>query len=251
MSEREIPPLVGVLTRTLVKSPVIRSIIPAQILDASFNDIILVRNRSIEIKAVIREEIDSDPYLQDVMCKQDFESNIRTARIFGRQRTYEKIDKSAEGVPWQEEIIPRTPYQQDPFVVPELPPHILALTLESSKLVFLCAFYDWGGHPRWLSNYRVLPDHARSYSKQLGEHLAVDPRSRAMAVAANEGFFALYALKPMDQLKEELETVVGLQSANFDPIMDVCPHLRSRYRLVSNVSTLTRASRSDSSRLRA
>lgn len=212
--------MIGVLKRTLIKSPVIKSIIPARILHASHNDVIFVRSDSIEVKAVIENY--PNPYLQDIICKADFDSDIRSARILGRPRTYQKVEKSEENVLVEEDKPPRTPYRQPSFIPPEIPPHILALTLESSKLIFLCAFYDWTGHPQWLSSYRVLPNHAHSYSKRLGEHIAVDPKSRAMAVAANESCFALYALKSMDQLREEVETVVGLQSTNFDPITDVC-----------------------------
>ena len=219
MAEVEKPPVVGVLTRTLVKSPVIKFIIPARIRHTSpKNDVIFVRDDSVEIKEVIshREEVGDSggesAYLKDIIDKTDFDSSIRSARILGRARHYETIEE----------------YQDVPSEPMELPPQILALTLESSKVVFLCAFYDWGNHLRWLSSYRILPDHAQSYSKRLGEHLAVDPKSRAMAVAANEGSFVLYALKPMDQLKEQVETLVGMQSSKFDPVMDVRSHLGQR-----------------------
>ena len=218
MPEVEKPPVLGVLTRTLVKSPVIKSIIPARIRHTSpKNDVIFVRNDSVEIKEVICKRGDRDSggesaYLKDIIDKTDFDSSIRSARILGRTRQYEKVGD----------------YQDIPSKPMELPPQILALTLESSKVVFLCAFYDWGEHLRWLSSYRILPDHAQSHSKRLGEHIAVDPTSRAMAVAANEGSFVLYALMPIDQLKEQVETMVGMQSSKFDPIMDVRSHLSQR-----------------------
>ena len=204
----------------------IKSIIPARILDASCNDVIFVGINSVEIKAVQEIEKDddeevSDYYLQDIIRKTDFDSEIRSAKILGRPREYEKVEQSAVGVPRKGKKLPKRPSKQPSFVQPRVPHHILALTLESSKLVFLCGVYDWYGHPQWLSSYRVLPDHAQSYSKRLGEHIAVDPNSRAMAVAANEGFFVLYALRSMDRLKEEVEAVVELESSRFDPILDV------------------------------
>ena len=222
--------LLGVLTQTLVKSPVIRFIIPARIRHADNNDVILVRGDSVELQEVIKvlgEEEDGmkkirEAYFTHVASKADFDSNIRSARVFGRPRIYGKVDESLEDHP---EIKPEessSPVQRSSYR-PELPPQILALALESSKLVFLCAFYDFYGHVRWLSSYRVLPDYAQTYSKQLGEHIAVDPTSRAMAVAANEGSFVLYALKNMKQMKDEVETKVGLQSTRFDPIIDVRP----------------------------
>lgn len=231
MAEKEVPPVLGVLTRTLVKSPVIRFIIPASILDAShqkvlIKNVVIVRIDSIEINTVLKDSKDSH-YLQHVISKTDFDSSIRAARIFGGPRTYEKIDKAEENKPRLEEISTPTSLPNQPaFKPPEIPSHILALTLESSKLVFICAFYDWSGHPQWLSSYKVLWDEGRPYSKRLGEHLAVDSKSRAMAVAAYEGSFQLFALKKWDQLKKDVETNIGLQSSNFNPIIDVCSQSR-------------------------
>lgn len=185
-------PLLGALTQTLIKSPVIRSIIPARIRHADKNDVILIRNDSIEINEVIKvfnEENHRicDAYLVHIAGKADFDSTIRAAKVFGRPRIYGKVDEDEDDT---------LPIQRSVYR-PEIPPQILAITLESSKIVFLCTFYDFSGHVRWLSNYRVLPDNAQTYSKQLGEHITVDPKSRAMAVAANEGSFVLYSLKPM------------------------------------------------------
>ena len=217
MAEVEDLPVLGVLTRTLVKSPVIKFIIPARIRHTSpKTDVLFIRNDSVEVKEVIPGDAQhvggASAYLKDIIDKADFDSSIRSARILGRTREYES----------------RSDYQNIPSKPMEIPPQILALTLESSKVVFLCAFYDWENHIRWLSSYRILPNHAQSYSKQLGEHVAVDPKSRAMAVAAIEGSFVLYALMSMDQLKEQVETVVGMQSSKFNPIMDVRSHLSQK-----------------------
>lgn len=220
--------LLGVLTQTLVKSPVIRSIIPARIRHADKNDVIFVRGDSIEIKEVTKvfgEESNAiirDACLANIAGKADFDSTIRSARVLGTPRKIEQwgFTETPVSVIKHEEAVYRV---QPSFYRPELPPQILVMALESSKLVFICMFYDFSGHVRWLSSYRVLPNYAQTYSKQLGEHIAVDPKSRAMAVAANEGSFVLYALKSMDQMKHEVEAVVGLQSTKFDPIIDVRP----------------------------
>ena len=255
MAEVEKLPVLGVLTRTLVKSPVIKFVIPARIRHTSpKNDVIFVRSDSVEVKEVIPKDKEGEngdkkggvsAYLKDIIDKADFDSSIRSARILGRTRPYEKLrtspDDELRSSPYDE--LRTSPYEQlrDYQDIPskpmELPPQILALTLESSKVVFLCAFYDWGNHIRWLSSYRILPDHAQSYSKQLGEHIAVDPKSRAMAVAANEGSFVLYALMPMNQLKEQVETMVGMQSSKFNPIMDVRSHLSQKSALWATKSS--------------
>ena len=46
-------------------------------------------------------------------------------------------------------------------------------------------------------------------------------RSRAMAVAAHEERFTIYALKPMTQLRDELESPDGILGDRFMPIREV------------------------------
>ena len=246
MTELEEPPLLGALTRTLIKSPVIKSILPARIRHSSLIDLILVGCDSVEIKQVIPVYVESlgindtkyhtieNVYLKDITVKEDFDSNIRSARIFGNARIYGSTDDSvikSEGTRSSEApSLPR----------PQLPPQFLALTLESSKIVFLCAFYNFSGELKWLSSYRPLPNYGPTYSKQLGEHLAVDPESRAMAVAANEGSFMLYSLRSVDELRQEIDPLVGHQSCNFDPVKDVSSEIHSNVAFANPRSVLIR-----------
>ena len=94
--------LLGALTQTLVKSPVIRSIIPARIRHADKNDVILVRNDSIEINEVIKvfdeNNLIRDAYLTHIASKADFDSTIRAAKIFGTPRIYEEVPKALQDV---------------------------------------------------------------------------------------------------------------------------------------------------------
>ena len=101
----------------------------------------------------------------------------------------------------------------------EPPPQIAVVALQSNRLVFLTAFDDAKSGTYFFANQKILQS-SSSYSQQLGEHLAVDPRSRAMAVAACEGRMCLYALKPMDVLRHEYS-----QKKAFMPIAAVskCP----------------------------
>lgn len=45
-------------------------------------------------------------------------------------------------------------------------------------------------------------------------------RSRAMVVAAHEERFTIYALKPMTQLRDELESPDGILEESFMPIRE-------------------------------
>ena len=225
MAGTEVPkaPALGLLTRTLVDSPVVKLIIPARIRHASKNDVVFVRQNSIEIKQLRRHGDEGESsYLQDIAVKNDFDSPIRTARIFGLPRVFEEVAPDIDAILKQE-------YFAEPELEAglnaELPPQILALTLESMKLVFLCALHDRDGNVLFQSSYRILSTAGEtSHSQQLGEHIAVDPKSRAMAVAANEGSFYFYALKNMSDLKKEFNVANDSQNATLDPITGASIH---------------------------
>lgn len=219
-NEASRPPSLGLLTQTLIEGPVIKSIIPARIRHSSKNDVVLVRDRSIQIKEIRKEGTKGEySYLEDVAVKNDFDSTIRVARTFELPRTNAPSEPPPTGI---DAIIKQEvtePLEPEVKLHPELPPQMIALTLESMKLVFLCAFHE-DQEVRFLSSYRHMPA-SKSHSEQIGEHLAIDPKSRAMAVAANEGSFYLYALKNLEDLKKDVESANALRSGHFDPVKGV------------------------------
>lgn len=222
MTEVPSPPVIGLLTRTLVDSPVIKLIIPARIRHVSRNDVVFVRERSVEIKELCNHGSEGESsYLREIAIKNDFDSPIRAARIFGMPRSFEKLQSGIEAIVKRES----TPMSCEDIVPrPQLPPQILVLTLESMKLVFLFAFHDENGHVRFQSSYRNLASIGRSSrSQQLGEHIAVDPRSRAMAVAANEGSFYFYTLKHREVITDEMNAAHALQDFTLNLISGVSP----------------------------
>ena len=171
------PPVLGCLTQTLVKSPVIKYMIPARIRHQKYNDVIFVYSNYIEIKQVITEGHleDLSVELRDVAFKSDFDSTIRAARIFGSSR---KITASVqkptgiEAIIKKEELPP--PDNADDYH-PGIPPQILVLSLESKKLVFLFAFHNASGAVHFVCRQRALPS-AAAYNEQVGEYIAVDPK---------------------------------------------------------------------------
>ena len=170
-SNISIPPTCGILTRTLVKSPVINLIIPAQIRHKNQNDVVFVREDSLEI-----HELSADGTLQHVATKADFGSSIRTAKAMG--------DARKPGIPQM------TLHNDEPVKVkdeePEtggvltngrstLPPQILVLVLESMKLVFLYATIDKQNRIHYCTYQKPLPTRT-SYNERAGKHLTIDPK---------------------------------------------------------------------------
>ncbi|KAH7051991.1 mono-functional DNA-alkylating methyl methanesulfonate N-term-domain-containing protein, partial [Macrophomina phaseolina] len=116
-------------------------------------------------------------------------SRIRAARVFGEPRKFihppmtEKAQIPAE-TDWNEVV----------------PPQLLVLTLESQELLFLFARPQRDGTVEWKESCIPLSPDA-SLLEQPGKHLAVDPRSRALAVGASESSIFIYAAKPMPELR--------------------------------------------------
>ena len=171
------PPTLGLLTQTLVRSPVIRYIIPARIRHQKYNDVLLIYSNYIEIKEVVTQDYlpDLSIELRDIAVKSDFDSPIRAARIFGSPRRITASVQEPTGIDAiikNEESPPGD--ETDQYHV-GIPPQILVLSLQSKKLVFLFAFHDCSKAVHFLSSERLLPSHA-VHNEQLGEHIAVDPK---------------------------------------------------------------------------
>ncbi|KAL8853838.1 MAG: hypothetical protein Q9221_001309 [Calogaya cf. arnoldii] len=235
-------PVLGIITRTLIRSPVIKSIIPARIRHRSRNDVVLVYDDAIVIKEVLGgERIGDDPFkdvtLEDVVEKRDFDSPIQAARILGLPRE-PKVPRFP-GKFWSQHTNSHksqspSETKPEPLHDNEVPPQILVLTLASRSLLFLFAYHDVHEQAHFLSNMWPLPAQADDI-QELGVHLAVDPkwvgflvlegsrrandfRSRAMAVGAHEDRLAIYTLKSMEQIRKEVQRQDRLDAKCFSPI---------------------------------
>lgn len=165
------PPTCGILTRTLVRSPVINLIIPAQIRHKDNNDVVFVREDSLEIYELSRE---GD--LQHVTTKADFGSSIRAAKAMG--------DARKPGIPQMTlhnddpvKVKDEEPETRDVFTSGRspLPPQILVLVLESMKLVFLFVTFGPQNHLNYSTHQQPLPTRT-SYNERVGRHLSIDPK---------------------------------------------------------------------------
>ena len=163
------PPLLGILTQTIIRSPVVKWIIPAQIRHENKNDVIFVYDDYIEIKEIVQAE---NGYMQNVVVKADFDSSIRSARIYGLPRQYYIHAWKTEGY---DAIIKKEPQDWQATPRTQSPPHILVLALGSNKLVFLFALDNNSSQVRFVYYSRPLPSPG-PMPKPVAEHLAVDPR---------------------------------------------------------------------------
>ena len=173
-------PSLGLVTQTLVRSPVIKWILPARVRHPDRNDVLFITADSVTIK-----EAQGNYTLQEVATKNDFDAHIRSARIFGIPRKLTDEDKYAaarrdDRMMWESHHVHSK--SEDDLYFDEskrtLPPQIAVLALESNKLVFLCAANGSSDHPLFVCSQQQLPA-AQSPLEELGEHIAVDPKSVA------------------------------------------------------------------------
>ena len=71
-------PRVGLLSRTLTRSPTFRWILPARIRHKNKNDVVFVGEDFIQVKEYL-----SSGNLEDVATKADFGARIRAAKVLG------------------------------------------------------------------------------------------------------------------------------------------------------------------------
>ncbi|KXT06603.1 hypothetical protein AC578_8522 [Pseudocercospora eumusae] len=179
---------VGVYTKTVVQSSVIRWILHARIRHRRLNDVVFVGEDFIHVK-----QVGEEGHLVDIATKADFDARIRAAT------TFHHTDDAAD-----EDFLVKLEKDAASFKIDAGPPQCIVLTLDSNDLVFVFLRRHDDGIFRFVQQTCPMPSFDRILF-QPGEHVAVDPFSRGIAVAANEKEIILYAAKPKDQIQYEIK----------------------------------------------
>lgn len=182
-------PVAGVVTTSILPSPVVQFILHAKIRTADHNDVVFVGNHAIQLK-----EVKEEGHLDDIGTKRDFDARIRAAKTFS-------VAPSENDGP---SFIKHEDDAESANRI-QLPPQLLVLTLDSRDIVFIYVRTDTNGRRHFVHQTFPMPTFDRMLF-QPGEHLAVDPYSRAIAVAANEREVVIYAAKSAKRLQHELRT---------------------------------------------
>ncbi|KGO51599.1 Cleavage/polyadenylation specificity factor, A subunit, C-terminal [Penicillium expansum] len=170
----------GLLTQPLIPSPVINWILPARLRDKDHNDVVFIGERRIQIKEAL-----PSGHLQDVVEKSDLEGSIIGAKV---------INVSTQGASG----LMAHYYDNDNN---HLPPQILFLATDSNELLFM--YYSEVGDGPFVCYNRPLPRDVNIADKY-GKHIAVDPKSRAVAVSASRNFFGILWLKSAAELQAQM-----------------------------------------------
>ena len=184
----------AVMTQTLIDPPTIKQMLPAQMRHHGKDYVVFIRSRSVEIHEVIESE---DHEFRRIHPKVKVQSPIRAARVFGSFEDTSEVSENKDDIKMELET-------NDQSTLSDLAPQFVALALDSKKLCFLFPTTDLSGKVEILQSYKELYS-GSSYQEQIGEHIAVDPTSRALAVAAHENLFTFMALKTRQALVDEFQ----------------------------------------------
>ncbi|KAJ5678282.1 uncharacterized protein N7477_003915 [Penicillium maclennaniae] len=186
---RELTGFLGVFTQTLLPSPVTQWILPARLRNRNHNDVVFVGQRRVQIK-----QATVGGFLEDVLEKTDFTGSIVGAKV---------LNVSTQ-LPWESQLQTRDPSARN-YITPEvlemLPSQILVLSLEMKQLVFLCCSPSSPGE--FITYRRPLPIDV-NLPEKFGKHIAVDPKSRAIAISASSNYFGFLRLKSSREIQLQL-----------------------------------------------
>ncbi|KAL2754575.1 hypothetical protein ACRALDRAFT_2043524 [Sodiomyces alcalophilus JCM 7366] len=208
------PPSCGILTRTIVESPVAHWVLPARLRSARHNDVVFVGDHYVQVN-----ELREGGQLHEILRKNDFGSRIQNAHVIGnlfeRPETGDD-DVAYDEVKYEEEDARMAGYSSANPRRPKtaLPPHLLFLVLESGTFVFLF-IRQCGNQLRFSVSEFCHPGRRLG---NLGFHVAVDPNSRYIAVADVDNKFVVYELEPWEVMAEQYSRHMSI-----NPIKTYCP----------------------------
>ncbi|KAI9705342.1 MAG: hypothetical protein M1820_005172 [Bogoriella megaspora] len=203
-------PKVGLLSRTIIRSPLINHILSAFLRSENQSDVVFVGEDFIHVK-----EFRADT-LHHVATKADFGCRIWAAKVLGvpphRKRNTDTLSdlalKPDEGVlGFEKEKLENDPMELDEHA-DRLPPQILMLTLETQELMFLFLRQAPDGKATLRTinvPYQTPADHLEALGKCIASH----PYGKAVAVGASEGVLILSKVKDWYTLREN--RVKGVQ----------------------------------------
>ncbi|KAF2010468.1 hypothetical protein BU24DRAFT_58917 [Aaosphaeria arxii CBS 175.79] len=186
-------PQVGLMSRTLFPSTLVKFILSASIRKGQRNDVVFVGENSVHLY-----EIHDHGHLHHIASKSDFKGSILAARRFGAPV------KTAVS-PRQGMSIKKTDTQDRQESTRSdhadaMPPEAIILTLTSRRLVLLWTEQNAAGETVFRQKFVRLPAGSSMHDTP-GAFLAVDPKCRAIAVSTPEGQCTLYKTAPLDKWK--------------------------------------------------
>ncbi|TVY80576.1 hypothetical protein LSUE1_G004225 [Lachnellula suecica] len=190
-------PPCGILTQTVIRSPLVHWILPVTLRNSDRNDVAFIGDDFVQIK-----ELRPDRQLWDVVRKENFGARIRNARAFGSMKDYRKEEDGYSGTQIKEEDTMIMDTDSHHMIrngqAESLCPQFIVLQLDTGDSVFLMLRKTDVGELKLVSSRHRVPK--PMLGLQPGMHLTVDPSSRYIAVGCSENLFTVYAIHSRAQL---------------------------------------------------
>ncbi|KAF2752888.1 hypothetical protein EJ05DRAFT_236408 [Pseudovirgaria hyperparasitica] len=214
-------PQLGLLSRTIVPSPTINHIIPVRIRHQNKNDLVYVGEDFLRL-----HEIQDDGSLDFVVGREGL-PRIRAAKAFGQpwQQLSDVQIKLENGMSpdidtvWEKES---TAFSESSSNASQanFPPQLLLLALETQELLFVYTQSDENNRVSFHAQSIALMS-GKSILEHPGNQIAVDPRSRAIAVAASEKNVVIYSTNPPQDMQGSSKMTSFIQSEAIEQVPGV------------------------------
>lgn len=188
--QRQSVPFLGVLSRTLIRSPIIKWILPASLHRKKRHEVVMVGEDLFHVK-----QLRNNKPPRHIGTKSDLGSKIRAAAVIGespKQSVHSpqpRADESSE--------------DEEDFLGPSLPPQFLVLAMEDPpELRFLISDCQNRNGLAFHERIQAIPVFGELHTTP-GHLIAVDPNSRAIAVAAPSKNVLVFRLRNLQQLQEQ------------------------------------------------
>ncbi|KAF4340341.1 putative FUN12-general translation factor eIF2 [Fusarium beomiforme] len=210
-------PECGIISRTIIESPVVHWILPVCLRSRSHNDIAFIGDRFVQIS-----ELREDGQVHEVIRKADFGARIRNAIVLGGPPKGDIPGSASASIKTEDADISMQDVAQayDADTNRILPPQLLVLMLETGDAVFLFVQERSDGTLHFVTSKYLCPRNLQF----LGYHLAIDPSSRYMSAGSVEGGFVLYELESLSTMDSHFQRSGILQ-----------PVKSTRFRIVQGV----------------
>ncbi|KAK2603782.1 hypothetical protein QQS21_004067 [Conoideocrella luteorostrata] len=204
------PPRCGILSRTIVESPIVQWILPVRLRSKAQNDIAFIGDHFVQIS-----ELREDGQVHEVVRKSDFGCRIRGAIVLGNSLQHGLVDDDlASNVKTKDEdtLMRDSAEATDPLYPRSLPPQFLVLMLESGDTIYVFLHQKQDLSLEFILNRHKSPRNLTYF----GFHLSVDPSSRYMAAASPDGVLVMYEMESMRHMNEQYR-----MRGSFEPVKSI------------------------------